>query len=515
VKPGPRAIFLAGTVLRVCLGVAFAVSLIHPATREVQVLCARLLFRFLPLGGNIYVWDQSKYEWLHELPRASFTDSFRAEALANAGRSADDFVLALSLAGYADFALDPPPPGVLEDHPLLPWVAMEYTEKAASRDHRPRGHPARQLPEGKVSEMLLRAQRAHPSNGALWLAEGVFHLEAGREAEGLNALRTAVEKGGWDGQTASAFLHRFRLFVANGLPQREAATDAAFGCSASRQLVLRLKGCLESQMTQAIASHDDARFNALLGVLTQLALPVWGTEDRIPPHILCICRLDLGSAMFARLKQEFPDQWRPDPTDYMATEDSFDAHAVRGAYLAAYAEPETVLGSASACAAASRAAENTVPARDNSDRHWAASCEAGRLALLFQALIIAVLILHLPSRFFDPASLLRGWLPRNAGFWIATGAALALAIALLTTAFVATTPIASYQFGLVWDSLLLAIGVSGVWTVCKVCWLVEHPAFRVVPMTAVALGFAYLAAVSAVACFRADLLRAILATFSA
>jgi hypothetical protein len=140
--------------------------------------------------------------------------------------------------------------------------------------------------------------------------------------------------------------------------------------------------------------------------------------------------------------------------------------------------------------------------------------QPGARPVLFQALIIAVFILHLPSRFFDPASLLRGWLPRNASFWIATGAGLALATALLTTGFVATTPIASYQFGLVWDSLLLAVGVSGVWTAGKVCWLVEHPGFRVVPMTAVALGLAYLAAVSVAAYVRTELLQGILTCFA-
>ena len=80
--------FLAGTVLRVCLGIAFLASLIGRDPRGPTALPPGCYSSYLPLGGNIYMWDQSKYEWLHEMPRASFTNSFRAKALANAGRSA-------------------------------------------------------------------------------------------------------------------------------------------------------------------------------------------------------------------------------------------------------------------------------------------------------------------------------------------------------------------------------------------------------------------------------------------
>ncbi len=513
-KEPRRWTFLAGTLLRLCLGVLFLASLIHPATREVQVLCARLLLRFLPLGGNVYVWDQSKYEWLHEMPRASFTDSFRAEALANAGRSADDLVLALSLMPSSDVTLDAPLPGDLDGHPLLPWIAIAYVEASALQADRHRRDPTWQPPQGRLSEMLARAQRAHPGNGALWLAEGAVRLHAGREAEGLDALRAAVEKGNWDCQTAAAFLHRFRLFVAHGLPQLEAAHDALWGCSVSWQLPARLAGYFEDQMAKAVASHDDARFSALLAVLIPLAPPTWLDDDRSLFHRFCVCKFDLEAAMFARLKQEFPDKWRSDPTDYMATENSFDADAVRSAYLATYAGPQAARESASACAAASQAAQKAGPVRGYSDPHWQHRCEVGRLAFILQALIVTVFLLHLPSRFFHTDSLIRGWLPRNASFWVATGAAVVLATALLTSAFVATTRITDCRFGLVWDALLEAAAVVLWWSSCKLIWLSKHPGCRLVPMTAVVLGFAYLGTVAATAHFRAELLRAILAVFT-
>ena len=369
--------------------------------------------------------------------------------------------------------------------------------------------------DDKVFEILRRAQRVHPDNGALWLAEGEVLLAAGREAAGLEALRLAARKGGWDGQTKAAFFRRFDLFVANGLPPREAAHEAFGGSFVAWRLVSRLAHHFEDEMSKAIVGHDDARFSALLAVLMELAQPTWGDDEKLLLHRFCVCKLYLEPAMFERLKQEFPDQWRSTPTDHMMATDAFDSEAVRNAYLAAYAGRQAANESAEICAAARRACRKAGPIRGYFDPYQLERYMCGFLAFLLQAFIIAIFLLHLPSRFFHPDALVRGWLPRNASFWVPAVAALVLGTGLLTSAFVAVSSITGHSIGLVGDALLGAMVVTAVWLGCKLSWLSEHGGFRLVPMAVVVLGFVYLAAVGATAYFRAELLHEILANFPA
>ncbi len=252
--------------------ILFVASFLFPATREMHVLCLRLL---LPFRGNTYVRGQEPGCVLQTIPNVSFTDRFIQELRRDARLSPDSYIQACSAGSYSEIQF--PDAALWKDHPLLQWAALRFVwinrdgQSSATNSYK----SARLEKFG--SDLIHLAQKSYLNNGALWLAEASHEFGAGREQSALDALRIAAEKGKWSLAYKASFDYIKRLMRAKGLSELDAAIAANNLAPDFSALTLQgtIKRTLIDRMTEAVIAGDDRGFSTEMERLQSLQKPTW------------------------------------------------------------------------------------------------------------------------------------------------------------------------------------------------------------------------------------------------
>jgi len=503
---------IAALAARPILCVVFVASLIYAPTRELQVQCARLMLRFLPLGGNTDIKGPGETDMMLDGAYALFfTQTFRDKVRDAASQSADGFILALAIERYRPF--DSPPLERLEGHPLLPWMAISFAEYAARPLESWGKHDGQPPSPEKALALLHLAQATHPNNGALWLAEAAVELEAGWAEAGLQALKLAARKRSWDAQPRAAFLHQRRLLEASGLPRLDASRRADRMPYAAAWAVYVIREHFTKEMEKAVAERNDVRFADLLSLLAELGKPAWRNGQL--PNAFCCDPLSYATerprgTMLDRLKKDAPAAWDEDQAPLATPE---QGRAIFRLYVSKYASLQVAAAflerEGTACE------ENRKFVEEDRARGWfdvegyLARAAGGFLTCLLQPLAVIALILPLPFWLAKGREATPPATPRNVGFWVAAALAVAVGTGLLTSAWIAGISARECFIGRVWDSLLWSSVLCAGWFAYLVAGPRRKARYRLMPRSAVVLGFLYLAAVAVTAYFRYELVAAI------
>jgi hypothetical protein len=247
------------------LAIVFVITLVIPSTREAHVLCLRLVF---PAQGKTFVRGQPSGCISYTIPNVQFSDGYRAELIANANRSPNDFALAATTSEWCDLQF--PPAQLWTNHPLLNWGALTcgYTASAyRTNDH----------DRSEAENIIKIAEAAQPDNGALWLAEALFRFDQHHDEAAVAALELAVKKTNWMTSNKQNFEHLTALYQDAGLSQLDATLAANLAsCENPLQMIqMKLKSNLSGLMVAAIDSSNDDEFLNLLTLLVDLRKIDW------------------------------------------------------------------------------------------------------------------------------------------------------------------------------------------------------------------------------------------------
>lgn len=207
--------------LYICLATVLAAMWIAPSTRETQLLCIRLLFRW---AGDVWVQGQPESCSLEMVPNSQLSERAKQRVLAEATNSADAYIAATAATKWPKTS---PSAEAWRGHPLLAWAAWKFTW----------GHHI-QIRYGKTNDpmrcgvaaeqalgVVRIAQESMTNNGALWLAEACLQFDRRETNAALAALQEAVRRTNWTmlrRQTYSELVSRYRAL---GLSHVDAAID--------------------------------------------------------------------------------------------------------------------------------------------------------------------------------------------------------------------------------------------------------------------------------------------------
>lgn len=342
----PRSAVMTAGWIRVLSGVGvfragllllLGTTLVLPGTRELHLLNTRLLLRLQ--GDRTFVRGRFCGGLSGVVPTVDFSETYREQCVAVSASSPDAFILAWNLDNiYAAF----PPAPAWQGHPLVERAALELASRVASlswpETRRPATQPASssfdRYPRETIEhalELIALAQRAHPENGGLWLAEAAVRYCQEDDREAVLALRVAAAKPAWDHQRQLFFtLMRDRL-LAEGLPMSDACLRARFraDCSNGAFWVMRRSRLgLVGMIAQAIQQGDHEQVSALLSLLRSLQQAHW--PDNWPPNAFSrpieqYEETGLLEAMAQAIGRSLPSTAEMSAAQHQAGESSFQA----------------------------------------------------------------------------------------------------------------------------------------------------------------------------------------------
>ena len=316
---------------------ALAVSLAIPASRELHVLTARLLFRIET--KDTYVQGQPSGCTVQVVPNVQFSEEFKKRCRKEASRYPRAFILASSLG--LQKTTDYPPLESWSNHPWLDRVALELPYPVLVADYARRWRSNDTVVDvdiAALSEALDRcrlAQSESPGNGALWLAEAHVLLLGGFADQGLHALRTAVSKGNWSARTGFAYEYKKQLFESEGLSVLDAAMEA-WESTPMPSYHYSLMHYLYDIMATAVIARDDEQFSSIVSLVHSLQDQTWQDADLLSGFPFCpFGSDDLIEAMADRL------DWGDLPDCKEAREERFEAQEkIFEAFLASYLDAD-------------------------------------------------------------------------------------------------------------------------------------------------------------------------------
>ena len=457
-----------------------------------HVLTVRLLFH---LNGKTRVQGQPPSCIIYHIPNVLFSDSFRAQLVANSAVSPDAFIIA-TLSKRGSLGWQPPlvlPPAPLwKGHPCVQWAALRaaYLLPTPSAGYR----KTRIDKAFKDAQELARvAQEEHPQNGALWLAEAVSLFSQEEVDAALTALDTAAEKGQWCARTGQFYPYATRLLIIQGLSRLDAAIEANDDRD-SLFIMSRVSKCLRQEMVNAVTSGDDERFSKLIAVRQRLQRADWHYESIVNRFRLFPADAELVDAMATRLGRAPLPDWHD--SSYKQRDEN--AHTILEDYLKPRVSKEQV---ARLFSDADTAKEEI---RRQSDEHWervekprmlrwGIATTGGMMALWTLAALLVSLSYRLAfSAGTDNPN--RGFL-RNTRFWGFAILALIVGAVLMASAFNSVCqPVGFGPAGprpllsTFWENNLSALVMCIAWFAGKVlfharlkfpCWLPSSTALLV------------------------------------
>lgn len=499
-------------VARTLLCALLLASLLYPPARELQWLCVRLLFRFIPQGDTEMRGQEPGDYVPYPIPRVDLTLGAIERIRTESGRSVDHYVLARALT-WSMGPLVTPPLAEFEAHPLAPWAALGAAARAAwpSWDGDYSASTAEDIEEALA--IVAAVQNARPGNGALWLAEAALHFGEGRAEAALDALRVAARKGGWDAQCAAGFRHVGRLRHTHGLPPFETSVYKRGAYDPAALVLGRVREGLRGEVEQALAEEDDERLRRLLTVQMELSACVWrgGELCRFRPSFY---DFDLAGLMLCRLAGAQPRHWGWAPLEEMSFPEE---RAMADACLALCVGRPM----ADELHRQQRAAELERGLADNAMdiSNWWLGCyqllawAGGTLVLCVLPFALAALLMNVPFRMLARRASDSAWPPRSRRFWVALAAVVLCSAFVMASAWDAAFPHQSGPQGLwlgpAWPYPDLCLVLWVAWGALQVYRHRRRPIRQVLSGGVVALGLIYLAAVLATAYVREALVVAV------
>lgn len=211
----------------------FALSVLLPMTREVQLLAIQLLLH-LP-GEKISVQGQPRSCVILNVPNAHLNERAMV-ALRLAAVTEPDAYVTVDMLGYGYDCLgrnyrSRPLAAAWASHPLMQWAALAYAYQSSpefpKNPHSEDGSEAIEALE-VAADLLLLAQKTYPDNGALWLAEAWLYYSQGHKSRALESLRLAAQKPRWKSFHRAACQHVTQLLEKEGLPRLDAVMATAY-----------------------------------------------------------------------------------------------------------------------------------------------------------------------------------------------------------------------------------------------------------------------------------------------
>lgn len=323
---------LAGAA-RIGLGILLLASLIHPDTREIQILTGRMLLRLWHPTANVSVQGRHQDNPGDlDVPNVYFTDEYKNRLIAGAAVSPDAFIKA---APYNSRYTAAPTIQLWDSHPLMEWIAFRLTARSIldslSQDTAtPKFDPLKSL------EFVRAAQRADPANGALWLAEASLRGLMDQTDSAVQALEAAAEKKTWRSPNGAATAYIKTLLESDGLPPIDAVRDAG-GASVPLNLISNwaIRRGISRALAEAILKDDRGKILSLLALIQKLEEPKW--EGRVLENRLKLLSvspdwIDVLHAIAVKLEIPQKLEWYR----YEAKKQ------IMRQYLARYAGPEKV-----------------------------------------------------------------------------------------------------------------------------------------------------------------------------
>ena len=265
-------------------GIVFAASLFLPNTRELHILSVRLMLHW---RGKTYVQGQPPGCTTYIIPNVQFTETFQKELQNHSADSPEKYILASSVGNWLE--LPPPTARAWSDHPLLDWAAFRMTWLASSKTAVRASNSSiptmtdTNFDAGIARGLVLQAEKADSTNGALWLAEAVLDFGVTNTSRALSNLRIAVEKGHWSSHGETSFDYLASLYYQAGLSKLDAAIAAGEASSDTAILVLcrQIQRNLVQLLQQSAEMEDDRHFSEVLKLFDDLRDKNW-EHDNIP-----------------------------------------------------------------------------------------------------------------------------------------------------------------------------------------------------------------------------------------
>jgi hypothetical protein len=142
-------------------------------------------------------------------------------------------------------------------HPLVEWAAFCAKNEA----------------------VIAQAQREHPENGALWLAQAALQLEAHRDEDAYRSLMTAASKPNWNARAVETIRYLADLGERAGLPRLDAVSQAKLLRIRLVLLMADVKRALASRLREAAVSSDIDGFRRWFSILEELREAKWETRQ--------------------------------------------------------------------------------------------------------------------------------------------------------------------------------------------------------------------------------------------
>jgi len=238
----------------------------------------RLIFG---LKGETVVCGSSPGCVIYNFPYVQFTSEQQKELRRRSDKSPDDYALACTSGDY--FKLDFPAASTWTNHALLTWGATRLTWIAVMQRERAEttnatvSVAAADAAVNTARQVVALARSAHPTNGALWLAEAAACFAAHDDLAAVTALENAAAHWRWSADTENVFTNLANIYERTGLSRLDASTEAS--SHSAHDFMTYMQGIINRQlnrlMATAINEGGDEKFGKLLGLLVELRKAEW------------------------------------------------------------------------------------------------------------------------------------------------------------------------------------------------------------------------------------------------
>jgi hypothetical protein len=379
------------------------------------------------LKGETFVQGNPPGCMVYTIPNVQFTERRRQELRSRSTNSLDDFVLATATGSYFELE-SPSAEESWSNHPLLEWAALRLAWICSRQysDSNPTNVPvANETARASVTNAfgaIQIAQKADPTNGALWLAEASLHFAQKQDQAALAALRMAANNGNWIASTAPMFSYVAGRLKKAGLSQLDASYEAD-NLSADWSLLYIQGKCMRSLqglMIAAVKADDAEQFSMLLKVLTELRRVERSGTGELAMNSFRSYR---GNDEFINaMAQQMGKNPLPDSGKVTYEERSKLREQIAAEFISRVADQKTVASFVTQSEDYRTERQLRV---DSSQLRWRSvlwnamfTSMTGYLALLMLSLLVLALIIEVVLLSLRRFSSQIGKLPRRKGFWV-------------------------------------------------------------------------------------------------